>query len=265
MFPYITVFGRQLGSYGLMALCGALVAGVFMCWLTRKRGLNDNETIILMLFSALGVLVGGSVLYAITNWRLAPALLAASDIKSFFRALVNLFGGSVFYGGLLGGIAAALLTMKKRRLEMAVFSDMFAVSIPLFHAFARVGCFLGGCCYGIESEWGVTVHGNPWLPEINGVSRFPVQLLEAALNLVLFSVLLWLYWRGEKRGIRMGRLIFVYLLLYAIVRFFDEFLRGDAIRGFIFGLTTSQFISCILAAVSIVCLLYTWLRQKKRC
>ncbi len=264
MYPYLTIFGKQYGTYALMALCGAFAAGIFMCYLTRRRGLNDNDSIILMLWSAVGVLVGGTLLYGITNIRQLDTVIASTDFKTFFKNLTTMFGGLVFYGGLLGGISVALITMKKRRMNVSVFSDMFAVCIPLFHAFARVGCFLGGCCYGIPCDIGFTAHNNPLVPAINDVSRFPVQLLEAGLNLLLFGVLYFLYRRTQQSGALTGHLIFVYLLLYAVIRFFDEFLRGDAIRGFIFGLSTSQFISCILFVVSATRLVVYGIRNRKR-
>jgi phosphatidylglycerol:prolipoprotein diacylglycerol transferase len=46
------------------------------------------------------------------------------------------------------------------------------------------------------------------------------------------------------------------------VRFFDEFLRGDAIRGFIFGLSTSQFISIFIEAFALVMLLLPIIKKK---
>lgn len=263
MYPYITIFGKDYGTYGLMALCGALIAGTFMCYLTRKRGLNDNESIILLLFTSVGVLIGGTLLYGITNLHKIGAVFSSTDFSSFIQNLLAIFGGSVFYGGLLGGIAAALITIRARKLSLPIFADMLAVCIPLFHAFARVGCFLGGCCYGIESKFGFTAHNNPFVPAINGVSRFPVQLLEAALNLVIFILLLVLYKKTLRGSHLHGQLIFVYLVLYAVMRFFNEFLRGDDIRGFVFGLSTSQFISCILFAVSTVWLTIHTIRRKR--
>ena len=38
----------------------------------------------------------------------------------------------------------------------------------------------------------------------------------------------------------------VYLCVYSVGRFFLEFLRGDAYRGFLFGFSTSQIISMLL-------------------
>ena len=37
-----------------------------------------------------------------------------------------------------------------------------------------------------------------------------------------------------------------------MIRFFDEFLRGDEIRGFVGALSTSQFISLFIVAVGIL-------------
>ena len=69
-----------------------------------------------------------------------------------------------------------------------------------------------------------------------------MQLLEAGLEFLLFAVILLLFFFF----LLSGRLIYLYLLTYSVIRFFDEFLRGDKIRGFVGPLSTSQFISVIL-------------------
>ncbi len=264
MFPYITVFGRVFTLYMIMSLIGIFVAGIFMCRLTKKRGLDDNDTIVLLLFSAIGVLLGGHILYGITNIKYIPYIFSAESFKEFVNAVTLVFGGSVFYGGLLGGLLAGAITIKLKKHEFAVFSDMAAVVIPLFHAFARVGCFLSGCCYGIESKFGFTVHNNTLVEGINGVSRFPVQLLEAILNVLLFLLLWYMYNRSLTSNALKGKIMPIYLLLYSVIRFFDEFLRGDEIRGFLFGLSTSQLISIILFAVSVNILVISLIKQPKQ-
>ena len=92
------------------------------------------------------------------------------------------------------------------------------------------------------SNFGFTVYGNEYVPNLNGVCRFPVQLLESACNFLIFGAILFLLLKGKLKG----KLFFVYLMAYSVVRFADEFLRGDEIRGFILGLSTSQFISVII-------------------
>ncbi len=263
MFPYITIFGRMFTSYAIMSLLGIFAAGIFMCWLTRKRGLNDNDTIVLLLFSAIGVLFGGHILYGITNLRYIPEIFVATDIKGVISALVKVFGGSVFYGGLIGGLTVGFITIKIKKLSFPIFSDMAAVVIPLFHAFARVGCFLSGCCYGTESRFGFTIYNNTLVTDINGVNRFPVQLLEALLNVILFSALWVLYKKTLSDKRFQGNIMLIYLLCYSTIRFFDEFLRGDEIRGFVFGLSTSQFISVLIFAFVITAFVVLKIKRKK--
>lgn len=264
MFPYFMLFGKIITSYFLMAVIGAFAAGIFACVIARKRGLDDNNVIVILLFSAIGVVLGGHILYGITNIKYWPMLFTSKSFSQFIVRSQSVFGGSVFYGGLFGGVLTAFIYIKAKKLPVKVYSDLLAPAIPLFHSFARVGCFLGGCCYGVESKFGFTVTGNELVPELNGVSRFPVQLLEAILNLVLFFIIFGLYKKSIENKRLQGRVLFIYFLSYSVIRFCDEFLRGDDIRGFVFGLSTSQFISIILFIVSIVVLIYMHSKEKSQ-
>ena len=60
--------------------------------------------------------------------------------------MLLIFGGGVFYGGLIGAIAAGMISIKVQKLPFDTATDCLAPSIALFHGFARIGCFLGGCC-----------------------------------------------------------------------------------------------------------------------
>ena len=55
-----------------------------------------------------------------------------------------------------------------------------------------------------------------------------------------------------KKGKCKNKLVFVYMLLYSVVRFSVEFLRGDTIRGVYFGISTSQWISIVLFVLAII-------------
>ena len=82
----------------------------------------------------------------------------------------------------------------------------------------------------------------------------PTQLYESAAGLVIFVALLLL----EKRRGRPfpGRTFWMFVLLYAVSRFIIEFYRGDD-RGMVLDvLSTSQFISVVLAPLSLFMLWY---------
>ncbi len=257
MFPTFELFGRTVGVYGLCSILGLLAAGTVMYNLAKKYGIYAQDIALLGIAVAVGMLVGGHILYGITHtsdiiylFKNMPQYTA----REFWLKLGNCFSGMVFYGGLIGSLAGIAVFKRFKiavNLKKANVTDMYSVVIPLFHVFGRIGCFLAGCCYGIESSFGFIVHGNTLSPEINDVRRFPTPLLEAGCNLVIFAVLFMLYKKERAKG----KLLYIYLLIYPVVRFALEFLRGDDIRGFLFGLSTSQWISIglfVFAAASLI-------------
>ena len=262
MYPYFVIFGKVIGTYTLFSLMGILCAGVFAYESANKRGISSTEITIMLLYSLTGGLLGAHVLYAVTNIDLLIVFVNNLDKIDSFSMLLNclaeIFGGAVFYGGLIGGLITGYIYIRKRKLDMGQYSDIAAASIPLMHLFGRIGCFFGGCCYGVECNVGFT-YTHSLIVEANGVRRFPIQLTEAVMNLLIFLVLLYML----KKLILRGRLIYFYLLIYPVIRFVLEFWRGDDIRGFILGLSTSQFISVFLFAFASVMLVKKAAEKKK--
>lgn len=247
MFPSFDLFGKTISMYAVMAIIGALAVGIFTMKYAKKRGHDDNDMLVTLLFTAIGVVFGGHILYGITNMQYWYLLTSVTSFNEFIDTAVMLFGGSVFYGGLIGGTAAGYIYMKKKGIDFLDFSDIIAPAIPMFHFFGRIGCFLGGCCYGIEWEGGITFH-NALIEEANNVPRFPVQLVEAGFNLILFLAL----WQLLRKNKLKSHLFSMYLIIYPIGRFCFEFLRGDSYRGFLFGLSTSQIISILIIIAVII-------------
>jgi phosphatidylglycerol:prolipoprotein diacylglycerol transferase len=136
--------------------------------------------------------------------------------------------------------------------------DLFAPGIALGYMVGRLGCLMAGCCYGKPTTvaWAVTFTD----PAANlnvgtplNVPLHPTQLYESGAGLVILVALLLL----EKRpGHFPGRTFWSFAFLYAVLRFIIEFFRGDD-RGMVFNaLSTSQFISIVLAPLSIFMLWY---------
>ena len=244
MVPLFTIFERTFSIYTIMVLCGVFATGIYCTRISKKYGYDTNDTIIFLLFVSIGILLGGTILYGIVNLpkiiHVFKNLHLIDSWSTFWAVLRVIFGGSVFYGGLLGGLLVAAIYFRKKP-QNKYLADIAAVGIPLFHFFGRIGCFLGGCCYGIKSSFGFTMHHSP-IVQANFISRFPVQLLEALFNIGLF-LLLHFFLKKEKFK---GMLIYIYLLCYSFARFFLEFLRGDEHRGILLGISTSQIISILL-------------------
>ncbi len=241
MYPYFHLFGLDLPAYGMSSFVGCLMVALYV-FLTNRGGklgrLPGGDLVNLGVMATVGALVGGILLYALTllplvvqNW----AILGQNPWH--LRPL--LFGGLVFSGGLAGGFAAVFWYCRHYRLPLKTVVAIFTPAIPLFHVFGRVGCFLAGCCWGIEVPFGLVYRQALAAP--NGVPLLPLQLIEAAANLLLFIVL-----AVSVRKLRQKwRVLPLYLALYGALRFVLEFFRGDAIRG-VWLLSTSQWISLAL-------------------
>jgi phosphatidylglycerol:prolipoprotein diacylglycerol transferase len=174
-------------------------------------------------------------------------LLASSGDKLTLYASSSSFwlgGGFVFYGGLLGGLLFIFIysfVLKK----FAASSLGFLAPVLVFsHAIGRFGCVLAGCCFGDQCEI-------PWMVQRLGMTRYPVQAFEIGGLLIIGAFLHYQITKARPSQFLGG----IYLAGYGVLRFFLEFLRGDAVRGFTAGLSTSQWISLVLIVVGAVLLL----------
>lgn len=151
--------------------------------------------------------------------------------------------GIVFYGGLLGFLISYKICIRRTKQDEHIM-DLLAVIIPLFHAIARVGCFVGGCCFGKESSSNIAImYRTKVLDQINISQRIPIQLIEAAFNVCLFVYLFKLFLMEEWKEKKILR---KYLLLYSVGRFVIEFFRGDIVRGMVCGISFGQMCSILI-------------------
>ena len=245
MYPYITVFGLRVGTYGLWMLAGLFAAFFLLVRLFRRREICW-ECALVVLCCAFGLaLLGGYVFYLLFSVGL-PAIVEAARQGRLLDVLAQ--GGIVFYGGLLGGILGAWLGCRIVGLRFLPVLDLCAPPLALGHAFGRVGCLFAGCCYGMPCDLPFCFPLSPYIA--GGARLLPVQLIESVCDLILCAALL-LYLRKERP---VPRAAGVFLMSYATYRFILEFFRGDEIRGHILGLTTSQFWSLpTFAAGALLC------------
>lgn len=242
MLPFLDLFGLQVPMYWLLGVIGAALSFVLIAIRNKniKYRLSGDDILGAIVYGALAAFIGAKLLYIIT---MIPDIVTRFPLymenPSMFLDLLR--AGIVYYGGLYGGILGGYLYLKKNKQPLALYSDLLAPGIPVFHIFGRIGCFFAGCCYGFESTWGFEFTTTP------GHTHFPIQLVEAAVNVLI--VILLLVTENKRRK---GSGIKTYLFLYAVARFVLEFFRGDAIRGHLWIFSTSQWIALITVIVLVV-------------
>ena len=267
MFPSIHLGFADIPTYSTIFLAGFFIAIVIARKIAGRYRLAKEDVLYGAIYAAIGILIGSKLLYCLTR---LPSLIqkwdavAAGFDKNFMQTLLflmnYLFGGLVFYGGLIGAFLGIFCYCKQYHLSYVSYMDVFAPLIPFVHGIGRIGCFCSGCCYGIEyhGPFAIQFPYNEAVPQLSQVPRFPVQLLEALMNFLLCGILFCLM---KKKNLRNGRLMGIYLIYYSIARFLLEMLRGDKIRGSISIFSTSQLISLILLPVGIVLVRGKWVEK----
>lgn len=258
MLPTINIFGFEVASYGLIIFIGIIIGGIIAIqYFSKFNELKKDDVLFAILYAVIGVGIGAKLLYILTN---IPFLIENYQTLDLWDTLMQMFkGGFVFYGGLLGGILGVYIYAKQFKIPFKSLLLTLLPVVPLIHAIGRIGCLCAGCCYGMEYDgFGAIVFHNSVLAP-NNVPLFPMQIVEAICNLIIFIILLCTY----KKFLGTYKTLGLYLILYSIVRFILEFFRGDLIRGIYFSLSTSQWISIILLIFGIAIFIYEWRNKKK--
>ncbi|PRQ07611.1 prolipoprotein diacylglyceryl transferase [Enhygromyxa salina] len=278
-YEKIHIFGQMgVAPYGVMVALGLLAAIVL--------GGRENQRIKLMTPELFEKVALWTVLWGLIFSRL---FYVFTDLPRFMQKPGSIFaiweGGLVFYGGPIGAVlylvyhyvirrsgpkeGTQVATLKEGWQRLLRFFDLGAPMLALAHAFGRIGCLCAGCCYGAVHEGALALHypeGSPAFAA-GGVGRYPIPLIESAIELSLFMFLMSL--RLKKRF--HGQVMLTYVMIYPAARFVLEMFRGDAVRGYVMKLetpalnaalgldpsvpvmmTTSQFISLFVVAAAIV-------------
>jgi phosphatidylglycerol:prolipoprotein diacylglycerol transferase len=260
MHPILISIGSfHLPTYGVLLVAAILCGAYTAMRLGPRVGLDPAQILDYYTWGILVGLVGAKILMVLTEW-------------SYYRAnpgeifsLSTLMAGGVFYGGFLATLFFTIWYVRVNKISFWKLTDVIAPALALGHSVGRLGCFSAGCDYGkpTTAPWGV-VFTSTFAHQVTGVPLgerlHPTQIYESLATLVIFGLLLW--WFPKRR--HNGDVFLAYVGMYAVARFFLEFLRGDEDRGFVFNhlLSTSQFIALLaLAGIGSV---FIWRRFHRR-
>jgi phosphatidylglycerol:prolipoprotein diacylglycerol transferase len=257
----LTLHGLPVHSYGLAIALGFTLGVVVAAREARRVGLDGDAFVDLLFWILVAGIAGSRAAFVLLHAGDYLRLCAGTGPRPLGRVVADCAaplrlweGGLVFHGGALAATGTVLLFARRRRWAFGKVADTLAPALALGHAVGRLGCYLAGCCYGKPWSAGLSFpRGSVAFDELAaslpaGATRtpplHPVQLYEAAGELVIFFVLVM--WRRRQRFA--GQTALRYATLYGVLRFAVEFFRGDASRGFIGALSVAQVVSVALVA-----------------
>lgn len=221
MYPILWSWGNVvLPSWHAFFVFAAFAAYILLSKLVKMYAIELKPHINLIFCTAyMGGYFGArlcSLLIEEQSWSLLT-------ISSLFE-----HGSMTFYGGFIGALLCTSFYILLNKISWLLVWDLGIPSGFLGLSIGRIGCFLNGDDYGIE----ILTQPQPWWSVIfsnhpDRIPRFPVQLLESGLVLFLVVSLVLLLKKNKSTQFSVGTVGSLGVAAYCVLRFFDEFLRGD--------------------------------------
>ncbi len=258
--PLFKIFGTGVYLYGICMAVGIIACFVFLYVAMLKMGFNEDSRDKILIIGVVGTGLGifsAMLFQSVYNY--------ISDPSEGFS-----LGGMTFIGGLIGGVVSFLAVWNlyifviASRTKIKVLQNnmnatlcdalpIIPIGICIAHAFGRLGCFFGGCCYGKQTDawYGLYCAGDYDIytdTYFKGPKVIPTQLFEMLFLFALAAVMAALYFSKVRFKYNFG----LYAIAYGIWRFLIEFVRGDD-RGQFLGtaLSPSQIWSIVMVLLGV--------------
>lgn len=221
--------------FSLAFIIGTLIA-IGIC---KKKSISVKKIFVLIILVQVSGTLGSRLLFVANNY---------SQFKTDLQKIFNIsLGGFFFTGGLILGMIAAIIYIRLAKLPFWKISDCAVPSLAAGIFITKIGCFLGGCCYGNKTSFflGVQFPVDSLAAQKFGFPHLvhPTQLYEAFSGLIILAITILYVHKHRKFE---GQLFLSFMTLYLIVRTLNEALRGDVVHNFVFNLSQTQFFNIIL-------------------
>jgi phosphatidylglycerol:prolipoprotein diacylglycerol transferase len=239
VYPELFRIGSfEVTTFGVMVAVGAMV-GLWLFDRELRWSELPQEAVNGALLGVVAGLLGAKLLFVFEHRGEEPLV-----------SLLTTRAGLSWFGGLFGGVGAALACFGWKRWPIVPLVAAATPALAVGHLLGRVGCFLVGDDYGRPTSlpWGVAFPKG--LPP-TAVPVHPTQLYEAAFLLVLA----WLLIRWRRARVDAGFVLGRYLVLAGLARFLIEFVRVNVRVAF--GLTVAQYGALIITAVGALLIVLT--------
>ncbi|MCY0999426.1 prolipoprotein diacylglyceryl transferase [Myxococcus sp. MISCRS1] len=230
MIPYWHAPSLKLGPltiepFGIFVAAGILLAANLLGRQAKRQGLDPTP---LADYAPWGVGVGVLVGHWVHLFFYHPEELSKSPFQ-----ILKVWDGLSSFGGLVGGIIAAIFFFRHRKLRFNDYADAFALGVAPGWAVARLGCFAVHDHPGVRTDFFLAVA----FP--NG-PRHDLGMYDA---IALFAISGLLYALRDVEKMK-GRLLPLLAILYAACRFGFDFLRAtdmSYVDARYFGMTPAQY------------------------
>lgn len=248
----------RLATYPAMLALGAVAGLALALAVAAMRGVRPLEAASVLVPALVAIPVGARLLHVLV----APDYYAARPGAAFALDTT----GFVLYGGLGAAVVVGAVAARIADVDLWTLADATVPGIALGIALARLGCFGGGCCFGVEAQGpaGVTfpigsqAHAAQLLAGSAGLLGpvapvVPTQLLEAAAAVLSAAAVLAV---AKRLAPGVGFLLFA--AAFGIARVVIGFwLWPDPTAA-----VSAWFFPATYSALAAICLALAWARSR---
>lgn len=229
--PTLSLGPVTIQSFGILSALGILAAVSLCARASRQLGRDPQ---VILDYSVFGVIAGVVMGHLVHLFAYHP-----EELANPWRVL-KIWEGLSSMGGLAGGVIAAIVFFRMKRIRFHDYADAFALGVAPGWGVARLGCFSVHDHPGVKTDFFLAVR-------FADGPRHDLGLYEAILLFAIGALL----WGLHRRGVLRGRLLAVLGVVYGIGRFFLDFLRASDVPyadARHLGLTFAQYASVALLA-----------------
>lgn len=132
--------GLNIAWYGLIIVSGILFGVLLARHRAKREGFHPDMILDFLLLALPLAIIGARLYYVVFEWG-----SFAGDILSIFA--INQ-GGLAIYGGVIGGIIAAAVFCKVKKIPLFILLDLMVPSLILGQAIGRWGNFVNQEAFG---------------------------------------------------------------------------------------------------------------------
>jgi len=249
--PIIARIGSlAISWHGVLMALGIIVAVLLTFYLAKRGGISTEAVFTIAFWSVLFAILGARLVHVLDKLDYYSHHLG--EIPAFWE------GGLAWYGGLIFGILAMIISARLLKVPLGRFADAGAPSVMLGLAIGRIGCTINGDVAGGPTSlpWGI-IYSNPdsypaqW--GLLGVKTQPAPVYEIMWCMAVFGVLWWLRGRLKPEG----SLFLLMLAIYSVGRFIISWSRFEEVEEPVLGpLHQAHVISIIMLVVAVALLAY---------
>lgn len=238
-----TFFGIEVRWYGVLIALGMVLATIITYKRAPRHGLEPDRILDFILICIPSGIIGARLYYIVFNW---------SMYEGDFLKMINLrLGGLAIHGGLIFGIAAAVILCAVWKIRPLNVMDLAVPGVALAQAIGRWGNYFNSEAHGGPTDL-------PWAVMVNGQTYHPTFLYESIWCFLLF---LFLIYMDNHRRFE-GQIFLLYGILYSVERFFVEALRTDSLMIGPFKQAQVLSLSVIIVFTIAYVILYKYWKKK---